>query len=71
MGSNQTGAQSMGLHLHSTLVVTPECLPLGATADKNWLRQASQDIVGADQADFWDFCLNEWLRSGQVKSPEG
>ena len=29
MGSNQTGAQSMGLHLHSTLVVTPDGLPLG------------------------------------------
>ena len=29
IGTNQTGAQSAGLHLHSTLVVTPEGLPLG------------------------------------------
>ena len=29
IGTNQTGAQSRGLHLHSTLVVTTEGLPLG------------------------------------------
>lgn len=29
IGSNQTGAQSAGLHLHSTLVVSTEGLPLG------------------------------------------
>jgi hypothetical protein len=29
IGTNQTGAQSRGLHLHSTLAVTPEGLPLG------------------------------------------
>jgi hypothetical protein len=29
IGSNQTGAKSRGLHLHSTLVVTTEGLPLG------------------------------------------
>jgi hypothetical protein len=29
IGSNQTGAQSMGLHLHTTLAVTSEGLPLG------------------------------------------
>ena len=29
IGSNQTGAQSRGLHLHSTLAVTPDGLPLG------------------------------------------
>jgi hypothetical protein len=29
IGSNQTGAQSRGLHLHSTLAVTSEGLPLG------------------------------------------
>jgi hypothetical protein len=29
IGSNQTGARSMGLHLHSTLVVSPQGLPLG------------------------------------------
>ena len=29
IGANQTGAQSLGLHLHSTLAVTPAGLPLG------------------------------------------
>ena len=29
IGSNQTGAKSGGLHLHSTFVVSPEGLPLG------------------------------------------
>jgi len=29
LGSNQTGAQSRGLHLHSTLAVNPNGLPLG------------------------------------------
>jgi hypothetical protein len=29
IGSNQTGAQSRGLHLHSTLAVNPDGLPLG------------------------------------------
>jgi len=29
IGSNQTGARSLGLHLHSTLVVSTEGLPLG------------------------------------------
>jgi hypothetical protein len=29
LGTNQTGARSAGLHLHSTLALTPEGLPLG------------------------------------------
>lgn len=29
IGTNQTGAQSLGLHLHSTLAVSAEGLPLG------------------------------------------
>ena len=29
IGTNQTGAQTLGLHLHSTLAVTPSGLPLG------------------------------------------
>lgn len=32
IGSNQTGAQSGGLHLHSTLVLTTQGLPLGVLA---------------------------------------
>lgn len=34
IGTNQTGAQSRGLHLHSTLVVTTEGLPLGLLGAK-------------------------------------
>lgn len=29
IGTNQTGAESLGLHLHSSLALTPEGLPLG------------------------------------------
>ena len=29
IGTNQTGAKSRGLHLHSTLAVAPNGLPLG------------------------------------------
>jgi hypothetical protein len=29
IGTNQAGTQSLGLHLHSTFVVTPDGLPLG------------------------------------------
>jgi len=32
IGTNQTGASSAGLHLHSTFVVTTEGLPLGSRA---------------------------------------
>ena len=32
IGSNQTGAQSGGLHLHSTLVLTTQGLPLAVTS---------------------------------------
>ena len=34
IGTNQTGAQSRGLHLHSTLVVTTDGLPLGLLGAK-------------------------------------
>jgi hypothetical protein len=34
IGTNQTSAQSRGLHLHSTLVVTTEGLPLGLRGGK-------------------------------------
>ena len=34
IGNNQTGAQSRGLHLHSTLAVTTAGLPLGLLGAK-------------------------------------
>lgn len=34
IGSNQTGAKSRGLHMHSTIVVTTEGLPLGVLQSK-------------------------------------
>jgi len=36
IGTNQTGANSRGLHLHSTLTVTPEGLPLGVLSAQCW-----------------------------------
>lgn len=36
IGSNQTGAQSLGLHLHSTKVVNDEGLPLGVLRAQCW-----------------------------------
>ena len=43
MGSNQTGAQSMGLHLHSTLVVTSDGLPLGVLRAECQAREAKSE----------------------------
>lgn len=39
IGSNQTGAQSRGLHLHSTLAVAPNGLPLGVLRAQCWAPQ--------------------------------
>lgn len=36
IGSNQTGAESRGLHLHSTLAVTTDGLPLGVLGTQCW-----------------------------------
>jgi hypothetical protein len=36
IGTNQTGASSRGLHLHSTLVVSAEGLPLGVMGAQCW-----------------------------------
>lgn len=36
IGTNQTGAQSRGLHLHSTLALTPTGLPLGLLHTQCW-----------------------------------
>jgi hypothetical protein len=39
IGTNQTGANSRGLHLHSTLAVTTEGLPLGVLDAQCWAPQ--------------------------------
>lgn len=39
IGTNQTGATSRGLHLHSTLAVTGEGLPLGVLRTQCWAPQ--------------------------------
>ncbi len=36
IGSNQTGAQSRGLHLHTTLAVSPDGTPLGLLRTQCW-----------------------------------
>lgn len=52
IGTNQTGAQTLGLHLHSTLAVTPSGLPLGVLNAQFVAPQpkASQRAVGHDKA---------------------
>ena len=39
IGTNQTGANSRGLHLHSTLALTTEGVPLGVLAAQCWAPQ--------------------------------
>ena len=39
IGSNQTGAKTRGLHLHSTLAVAPNGLPLGVLRAECWAPQ--------------------------------
>ncbi|MDA2931468.1 IS4 family transposase, partial [Acidobacteria bacterium AH-259-O06] len=39
IGSNQTGAKTRGLHLHSTLAVAPNGLPLGVLRAQCWAPQ--------------------------------
>jgi hypothetical protein len=43
IGSNQTGAQSMGLHLHSTFAVTSDGLPLGILRAECQAREAKTE----------------------------
>jgi hypothetical protein len=43
MGTNQTGAESRGLHLHSTMAVTTDGLPLGLLKGQIWAPKPKQD----------------------------
>ena len=43
IGGNQTGAKSRGLHLHSTLTVTDEGVPLGVLRAQCWAPGGRQD----------------------------
>jgi hypothetical protein len=47
MGANQTGARGCGLHLHSTLVVSSEGLPLGVLHAQFTAPAAKSDAWGA------------------------
>jgi Domain of unknown function (DUF4338)/Transposase DNA-binding/Transposase DDE domain len=47
MGANQTGARGSGLHLHSTLVVSSEGLPLGVLQAQFTAPAAKSDARGA------------------------
>ena len=56
IGTNQTGASSAGLHLHSTLVVTTEGLPLGLL---NAQCQAPASRAISDKRDSADIPIEE------------
>lgn len=65
IGTNQTGASSAGLHLHSTLVVTTEGLPLGLL-DAQCHAPASRAV--GDKRDSADIPIEEkktfdWIRA--------
>ncbi len=49
MGSNQTGAQSLGLHVHSTLAVSTEGLPLGVLRARFEAPQPKPKTTGKPQ----------------------
>jgi hypothetical protein len=68
IGTNQTGAQSMGLHLHSTLALTTAGLPLGVLGaqcaapiekDKNDKRPACQIPIEEKKTFAWLKALRE------------
>ncbi len=65
IGTNQTGASSRGLHLHSTLAVTPDGLPLGVLSAQCWApspksKEQSQPAFTLPIEEKKTFC---WIRS--------
>ena len=64
LGRNQTGAESRGLHLHSTLVVTTEGLPLGLLKGQLWAprpKKASRRSPNIPIEEQETFCWMEGL----------
>ena len=76
IGTNQTGAQSRGLHLHSTLVVTTEGVPLGllgAQCEAPPARDAEQEKDTASNKPIEQkktFCWIESLRDSNALAAE-
>ena len=70
IGANQTGAQSLGLHLHSTLAVTPAGLPLSVLSARQAARTSARARVGS--TGFRD-CVEvaRELGPGRVVCPDG
>jgi hypothetical protein len=67
IGKNQTGAKSKGLHLHSTLAVTTDGIPLGVlqsecAAPKEKSKQDNRRIVNIPIEEKKTFCWIEGLR---------
>ena len=80
IGTNQTGAQSRGLHLHSTLVVTTDGLPLGllgakceAPEDKKQEPEEEEEKVSSGKKPIEErknFCWIESLRDSNALATE-
>jgi len=70
IGSNQTGAKSLGLHLHSMLALTPEGLPLGVlrsecTAPQTKLQDDDRPASAIPIEEKKTFCWIEAVRDCQ------
>jgi len=78
IGSNQTGAKSGGLHLHSTMVLTTEGLPLGVLAaqctapqpkDKDDTRAASAIAIEEKKTYSWIKALRQCTELAKTELP--
>ena len=73
MGSNQTSSKSRGLHLHSTLAVSTEGLPLGvlradcSAPEPKLSRQQSRDAIPIEEKDTfrWIEGLRDIVEAGE------
>ncbi len=63
IGTNQTGAESRGLHLHSTLAVTGEGLPLGMLRTQCWAPESrpKEDTRSAAQIPIEEKDTYAWI----------
>lgn len=64
LGTNQTGARSAGLHLHSTLAITPQGLPLGVLDARCEAPVARAD---SDQRRFIDIPIEDKKTFGWIQ----
>lgn len=76
IGTNQTGARSRGMHLHSTLVVTTDGLPLGVlsaqfeTPEEKTEQQKKASSRNQPIEEKKNFCWIESLRDSNALAEE-